>query len=57
MSESRTLDDISADLKRKAATARAAYEAAWETRMAEWQQGLHRVDIGQDGEYYCGDPV
>jgi hypothetical protein len=44
-----TLTDIQAELKRVGAEARAAYEAAWDARMAEWEQGIHRIDIGQDG--------
>jgi hypothetical protein len=44
-----TLEDIQAELKRVGAEARAAYEASWDTRMAEREQGIHRIDIGQDG--------
>jgi hypothetical protein len=44
-----TLEDIQAELKRVGAEARAAYEASWDARMAEWEQGIHRIDIGQDG--------
>jgi hypothetical protein len=44
-----TLTDIQADLKRIGAESRAAYEAAWDARIAEWKQGIFRIDIGQDG--------
>jgi hypothetical protein len=44
-----TLTDIQAELRRIGDDARAAYEAAWDARMAEWKEGIFQIDIGQDG--------
>jgi len=49
MSNPQTLHDISAELKRIGAEARDAYDAAWAARIREWEQGIFRIDIGQDG--------